>query len=104
MSLNSLSVNPNPCVYSSKLASALGKNTFVGVCSTKVRLMGLSSTSLALCVARHITPLSFPPVVGPILRNPREGGTGDTAQNSFNPEDNRRPMEHLTPQRNKIYV
>jgi len=49
----------------------LGKNTLVGVCSMIVRLMELSSTSLALCVARHMTPFSLRQVFGPPWQSSR---------------------------------
>ena len=52
-------------------ASAFGKNILVGVCSTSVRLMGLSRTSLALCVARHITAFNFRQVFGPSFAKSR---------------------------------
>jgi len=73
-----------------RFASALGKKTLVGVCSTRVRLMGLSRTSLALCVARHITAFNLRQVLGPSLANFSKAGSASSRQNSSIQQTSRR--------------
>ncbi len=74
-------------MYSSALASTFGKKIFVGVCSTIVRLIGLCSTSLALCVARHITPFSLRQVFGPSFAKLANSGVREQPPELVHPAD-----------------
>ena len=88
-------------MYSAALASGFGNRILVGVCSMIVRLIGLSSTSLALCVARHITPLSLRQVFGPSLANPSKDGSDNSFQNSSIQQTNLRPSSSWRMTRNR---
>ncbi len=89
-------------MYSCASASPFGKNTLVGVCSMIVRLMGLSSTSLALCVARHMTPFSLRQVFGPSLAKALEGGIGQQSPELVHPAHEAPPVEELAHQMKEI--
>ena len=102
MSRNSRSVSPKPRVYSSASASAFGKNTLVGVCSMMVRLMGLSSTSLALWVARHMTPFSLRQVLGPSLAKLSKAGSREQPPELVHPAHQPPAIEQLAHQVEEI--
>ena len=79
-----------------------GKNTLVGVCSTKVRLMGLSSTSLGLCVARHITRVEFSPGLRAVFRETLEGGIGQQPPELIHPAHEATSVEQLAHQMKQV--
>ena len=59
-----------------------------------VRLKGLASTSLALCVERHMTALSFRQVFGPSFANCSKAGSSSIRQNSSIQQTSRRPSSN----------